>query len=67
MEKDQLQDRRCKMEAEIKDAISTSMKSFREDTGLSPHDIRIHLSCITRLDEKNTEYFVLNVESDIDA
>lgn len=67
MEKDQLHDRRCKMETEIKDAVTASMASFREDTGISPHEIRINLSCITRLDQKNTEYFVLNVESDVEA
>lgn len=67
MEKDQLQDRKCKMEAEIKDAITASMKSFRKDTGISPYEIRIQLSCVTRLDEKSTEYFVLHVESDLDV
>ena len=67
MEQDQLQDRRCKMEAEIKEAVSASMASFREDTGISPHEIRINLSCVTRLDEKNTEYFVLSIESDVDS
>tara|TARA_R110002073_G_scaffold73244_1_gene179237 strand:- start:601 stop:819 length:219 start_codon:yes stop_codon:yes gene_type:complete len=66
MDTDKLKDRRCSMEIEIKDAVNASMASFRQDTGVSPHEIRITLSCVTRLDAKNTEYFVLNVESDID-
>lgn len=54
------------LKASVRDAISTSVQTFQQKTGLSPSDITINMVEVTTLSDSLKQYVVGNVDVTFD-
>ena len=58
----ELREKKEKLQNDILGAVFHLVEDFKEDTGMSPRDVRIDMVCISQVGKDETEYVVSGVE-----